>query len=386
MTACFMVGLVSAFLYLAILLAKALGSWIYVSRHPENDEVFERVTVLQPILGGDPFLAEALQANLRNASNDTQFVWLLDEDDAAGRAVAEPIAVANPERVRLVWCSPCPAGINPKLHKLNLALPDVTTEYVAVLDDDTMLSPNHLPRAIASLATCDLYTGLPRYAPGDNLWSRLVAHFVNNNSILTYLSMQDWTGPLTINGMFYVLRTETLRSVGGFEPILDQLCDDYSLFKLVRQRGLRIRQGVTSQLLQTSISGSRHYLRQMHRWFLFANVLVLDQSIPIQVLLVILLGLPPLLLWGSMLCLAGGWMGVAVVVGLLVTRHSILRLLHRRFFTEPPRFSVSLSLLSELLQPIHLLHACLSRVITWRSRRIRVGRHGEFTYLTDAGP
>ena len=382
MNACFLAGVVAASLYLAILLIKTFLSLRYAARHPENDLLEGRVTLLQPILGGDPFLGQALATNLQSAPSDAMFVWLIDEDDQPGRQVAEPLALANPAQIRLVLCPPCPAGINPKLFKLNLALPNVTTDYVAVLDDDTMLSAGHLQRAMAALSTCDLYTGLPRYVPGDNLWSSLVAHFVNNNSILTYLSLLDWAGPLTINGMFYVMRTEFLHTLGGFESILGQLCDDYSLARLVQRHGGRIRQGVTSQLLHTSISGPRHYLRQMHRWFLFARLLVADQSLRVQGLLLVLLGLPPLLLWGSLLCLAGGGIGALILLLLLAARQTVLRLLQRKVFAEPPSSSWLISPVAELLQVVHLVHASCSPVITWRSRRIRVGRHESFTYLT----
>ncbi|MBS0205219.1 MAG: glycosyltransferase [Planctomycetes bacterium] len=383
MTVCFVMGVISASLYLVILFTKVALSRRYFARHPEVESLDGTATILQPILGGDPFLQDVLEANLRNVAPGALFVWLVDEDDVAGRAVTELLAQAEPDRIRLILCPACPIGTNPKLFKLNIAIPHVTTEFVAVLDDDTMLSPQHLPRAMATLTKCDLYTGLPRYLSGGNVWSDLVAHFVNNNSIVTYLSLLDWTGPLTINGMFYVMRTDYLRALGGFESIQNQLCDDYALARRVLRQGGRLRQGVTSQLLRTSIAGPRHYLRQMHRWFLFANVLVLDQSMPVQCLLVVLLGLPPLLLWGSFLMLSGGWGGLLLLIALFTIRHVTLRLLQRRVFGEPQRFSPGLSLVAELLQVVHLVHAGVSPVIVWRSRWIRVGRGGAFTSLSE---
>lgn len=383
MNACFLIGIASAGLYLIIQATKALLSLRYFYRHPESELADDSITILQPILGGDPALEQTLQDNVRNAPDLATFIWLVDETDLIGRGVTEGLAKTNPICVRIMQCPPCGEGINPKLFKLNMALAAVTTEFVAVLDDDTTLSRGHLQRGMAVLESCDLYTGLPRYSVGDSLWSSLVAHFVNNNSITTYLSLLEVTGPLTINGMFYVMRTETLRQMGGFEPITTQLCDDYALAQLVRRQGGRIRQGVTSQVLQTSISGPRQYVRQMHRWFLFANILVRHQSFGIQCLLVVLLGLPPLLLWGSFLSIAGGWAGLLILLITVVLRHLVLRVMHRRVFNQPVAFSWTFSLVAELLQPYHLLHACLSPVIMWRSRKIRVGRNGSFSYVAD---
>ncbi len=382
----FLTGLICASLYMAILLLKAWRSWRYAISHPEWNELDATVTIVQPILGGDPTLGESLRKNLQSSSAKTTFLWLVDEADSVGRDVTEPLALAEPHRIQILLCPACPAETNPKLFKLQQAIPHVTTEFIAVLDDDTTLVAGHLQRAMAALSDCDLYTGLPHYSTGQNVWSSLVAHFVNNNSILTYLPLLTWTGPLTINGMFYVLRTEYLRSIGGFATIQGQLCDDYAFARLVLQHQGRLKQGTTSQQLQTSISGPRHYVRQMHRWFLFANLLVLDQPIAVQLMLLILLGLPPFLLWGSLLSLSGGWIGVSILVLLFVTRHAILRTLHRKLFRDPPVFSPALSLIAEFLQPLHLGHASLTRVIIWRSRRIRVGARGTFTFLPDRSP
>lgn len=375
----------SAGVYLLLLATKAILSLRAAARRPEVEQLDAPVTVLQPILGGDPALRATLQGNLRHISPAARFVWLIDEADTAGREAAEPLlsAAAFPDRVTVFLCPPCPAGINPKLFKLNLALPDVTTEYVAVLDDDTSLAPEHLPRAIAALAEADLYTGLPRYVSGVGPWSELVAQFVNNNSVMTYLSLLDWTGPLTINGMFYVLRTETLRGWGGFQPLLGQLCDDYALARLAQRHGGRIRQGTTAQLIQTFIDGPRRYFSLMHRWFVFANVLVLDQPLGRRLLLAVWLGLPPLLLWGSFLCGLGGWPGAVMLGGVLLIRHAVIWGLRRKLFGGPQAVPPLRSLAAELLQPLHLIHAILSPVIFWRSRRIRVGRGGAFTSLDE---
>jgi len=377
------IGFASAGLYLLLLAAKAILSLRAGARHREDEQLDAPVTILQPILGGDPELRSTLQANVRHISAAARFVWLIDEADSAGREAAEPLVASagSPERVTVVLCPPCPPGTNPKLFKLHRALPNVTTEYVAVLDDDTLLDPEHLPRGIAALATADLYTGLPRYAPGIGLWSDVVSQFVNNNSIMTYLSLLDWTGPLTINGMFYVLRTDTLRGWGGFQAILNQLCDDYALARLVQQSGGRIRQGTTSQLIRTFVDGPRRYVSLMHRWFVFANVLVLDQPFPRRLLLAVWLGLPPLLLWGMFLSGLAGWIGLATLGLILVVRHAVIRGLRRRFFLGHQPVPPLRSLLAELLQPLHLAHALVSPVILWRSRRIRVGRAGEFTSL-----
>jgi ceramide glucosyltransferase len=276
--------------------------------------------------------------------------------------------------------------VNPKTVKLQHGLVEVATPYLAVLDDDTVLAADSLGRAVFALRSCSLYTGLPCYLSGDGFWSALVAYFVNNNSILTYLPLLPLVGPLTINGMFYVMRTQTVKDMDGFTPILDQLCDDYALARHVRAHGGVIRQAATPHYLRTTVPGPGPYFRLMHRWFVFARVLASDQPARVVLLLVVFLGLPPLLLWLGLLSLFGGLASGMLLATTLVLRHLALRRLHGTVLGGLSPFSPLMSILAELLQPLHALHACLQSDLRWRTRRIQLESGGTFSYLPGGSP
>lgn len=378
------VGLNCAALYQFILVLKAGLSWLYFCQHQEDESIEAAVTILQPILGGDPYLPTALQSNLEQSHAAAVFWWLVDENDAVGNEVVGQLQSQYPRRVRIITCPPCPEGINPKVFKLNLVSNEIETPFVAVLDDDTTLGEGQLGKAIAMLNHCDLYTGLPCYDAEGNFWTSLLAHFVNNNSILTYLSLLNWMEPLTINGMFYVLKRETLLQWNGWNSISEELCDDYAFAKLAKKHNARIYQGITVQTVHTTVTEPGQYLRQMHRWFVFANVLVRDQSWSRRGLLLVLLGLPPLLLVGTFFSLSAGWIGVAIPVLVLIVRHTAIQALHEAIFPTPPKFLPWMSVLSEFCQIGHYFHALISRVVVWRSRRIRVLPNGKFESMADS--
>jgi ceramide glucosyltransferase len=371
--------------YLGILGIKVYRSRRFAAAHREDQRADGSVTVLQAILSGDPFLATALRRNLERTPQNVCFVWLIDEDDLEARRITEPLATASKGCARILQCPPVTGNLNPKTVKLQQGLDAVQTDYVAILDDDTILDDDNLGKALFCLATCDLYTGLPCYRAGPNVWSSLVAHFVNNNSIMTYLPLLDLIGPLSINGMFYVMRTQTLRNLGGFTPILTSLCDDYALARLARAAGVAIRQGITPQLLHTTVHGPGPYFALMRRWFVFANVLIRDQRLGVVGLLFLFLGLPPFLLWLGLLSVFGGLAGCLALAAVLLVRHLAVRSLHRAVFRRQPDFSWLLSVVSELLQPCHWAHACLGRTLKWRSRRIRLERDGSFSYIRQQG-
>ncbi|MBL9199480.1 MAG: glycosyltransferase [Opitutaceae bacterium] len=362
--------------YLALLAGKALLAWRYAARQPAPpaDPDFSAVTILQPILGGDPRLADTLAANLA-ALPGARFLWLLDSEDTPGRAAARAALARQPAaQVACVDCPPPPDGVNPKLHKLALAEPRVATPRLAVLDDDTTLPPATLAALLAAVGRgAALATALPLYTHGRDWPSALVGQFVNNQSLLTYLPALVWQPPITINGMAYVLDTAAWRATGGFAPLARQLCDDLAVARALRAAGGVIYQARETVDVSTTVHGTRHYRRLMHRWFVFASLLLQGEPPAQRAWLLGLHGLPPVLLWAALVAAAleatpralGGVAAVVVLRALLLSAA-------QRLLAGRSRHAPLASLLAELLQPLHLLHAQLDRTIHWRARCYRV--------------
>ncbi|MEZ6134885.1 MAG: glycosyltransferase [Pirellulaceae bacterium] len=331
-------------------------------------------TIVQPILSGDPLLAATLAENASQLPN-CPFLWLVDDDDSEAKAVSTHIKDSVDRRdLQIILCPAAPVDVNPKSFKLELALAQVKTTYFVVLDDDTMITASSLQAAHSSLVCHDLATGLPTYQRGANVWSDLVAHFVNNNSVTTYLPLLNFFAPLSINGMFYVAKTETLRELGGFSCIQHLLCDDYAVAQWFRCHGKTIHQDTSRQRIATSITSARRYRQLMHRWMSFALLLTGDQPLKIQILLATFLGLPPILLTLALaLSVWHAWTFVAMGI-VLAIRQATIWVAHRSAFGKPLSTNLGLSLLAELLQPLHLVSAACVPYIRWRGKLVRVSR------------
>lgn len=374
--------LLLALAYVAVLMLRALGAlWIVQRRAavqvPAGTQA--EVAILQPILGGDAHLQQVLAANLQ-ALPHAQFVWLLDADDTVGNAAAAILVAQHPGvRIARITVPPAPPGINPKAWKLHHALPHVQAPIALILDDDAQLSSAALALLLHDLAHADLVTALPYYQDGSTLAGRLLAQFVNNNAALTYLGWLPWAAPLTINGMCYAGRTQQLQAWGGFAPLLDQLTDDLAFAAHVRAQGGRLWQSTAPVAMRTALPDLASYVRQMHRWMLFALLLLRRQRPAVKLAIGALHGLPPWLLIATLLsaCLQHGALSFAAVAGLLTVRAAMLCLLQWRT-TGESRHRPLLSLAAECLQPLHLLHAALVRTIRWRTRRYRVLPDGRF--------
>jgi ceramide glucosyltransferase len=361
------------FILYGLLTAVRAGlSWRYLGQriaHPAIPVDLADVTVLQPILSGDPTLAACLADNLRQTP-EARFLWLIDEDDLEGRAIAE--ALAPPQRVRVVPGPPPSDGENPKVAKLARAFPLVETRYVAVLDDDTMLPPGGLARAISSLEPGGLATGLPLYVNRSNGWSRLVSGFVNGSALLTYPAASIVGAARTINGMFYVSEAASLARAGGFEAIRGSLTDDYAMASLFRQMGAPITQTDVLHPISTTVTGVGHYVGIMRRWMIFGSrYLRENRSLFSLALILVPTLLPPVLLAVG---LVAEWPWALGALALLLLKAAANRLLRLRLggpagnITDMPYEAAA-----DLLTPFHIIFALVGPDrFDWRSRRIRM--------------
>lgn len=340
------------------------------------------LTVAQPILSGDPRLGDRLRACVENLPSSVTFIWLVDSADTAAIRVAREVATSHPN-ISILHCDEAPATTNPKSWKLQKALARCYTEFFCVLDDDTVVDLRGLRDAEIHLQYCDLYTGLPRYEVKGGVWSLLLAHFVNNNAILTYLPLLEFCQPVSINGMFYIVRTSAWSALGGFSPLFNEICDDYAVRCQAHSNGWRIAQGSTPHHVHTTVKSCRDYVAIQHRWNLFAVLLLLKQPTHLKATLTIILALPPMLLWGS---LWGIFVSKSLCVAsllLLALRHFTLAVLHRVAFQRSGELSPVISIAAELLQPFHFTHAVCAKTIRWRNKVIHVSTRDGFKLLQE---
>ena len=376
--------------YLSIVAIKVRLAWHYIVRQDtgfRNQELTAgeaaQFVIAQPILSGDPCLADSLRQNVARLPKQIRFLWLVDELDPAGREIANSVGKSF-ENVEVLICPPAKENENPKTFKLRIALSKADRKMFVVLDDDTQIDQTSLVAAMQAFSRFDLYTGLPVYRSAENIWGNLVAQFVNNQSVLTYLPLLNFLPPLSINGMFYVFQTSKLKEIGGFEPVVRELCDDYAIKSFVTRHGWRIRQGISFQSVSTSVANARHYAQIMHRWLVFSLLLVRDQPLLTRVTLAFLLGLPSFLFLATTIISFTSWSTLAMLAGFLCIRQILLSVAPRIARAPGLSFHPLTSILAELAQPLQILSALVWPTIRWRNRRIRVGTGQNFRILPES--
>ena len=376
-----------------LLILKLIFSFVYFKRinSLEKNKIDEsKYTVVQPILSGDTRLENDLSANLKN-TDDMKFIWLVDKSDSLARQTVENILKNKnySSRVEVYYLDDVPQEVNPKVFKLSQAIKKIKTEYTVILDDDAVIDRKKLDEL--SIYEKDkaewIVTGIPYNYNIKGFYSKLISAFINSNSIFSYFSMSFLKENKTINGMFYILRTDILKKYSAFEEIKYWLCDDLALATYLLSKNVKIIQSAIFCNVRNTVPNFRKYILLMKRWLLFSNV-YMKNAFSIKFLFIILLPvfLPAILLFLSfylginhfimVIVLFVGKVGLFHIVRLFIYQSEIQK--KGNFFHKADELPYEL--ISEFLLPFILVYTLLTPpVIIWRNKKIRV-KDGKIHY------
>ena len=363
----------------------------------EKTEIDEKkYTVLQPILSGDPRLEEDLIANLKNTT-DMNFIWLVDKSDKVAINTVENILKDKnySNRIEVYYLDDVPQELNPKIFKLAQVVDKIKTEYSIILDDDAVIDRKKLDEL--SVYEKDksewIATGIPFNYNIKGFYSKLISAFINSNSIFSYFSMSFLNENKTINGMFYILRTDILKKYSAFEEIKYWLCDDLALATYLLSKKVKIIQSTIFCNVRNTVPNLRKYILLMKRWLLFSNV-YMKNAFSTKFLFIILLPtlLPTILLFFSF------YLGIdylVIVLNLFIGKIALFHIVRlfiyqgnyeensfkkSLFVFSPQTTEILYELLSEFLLPFMLIYTLLTPpVILWRNKKIRV-KDGKIHY------
>ena len=376
-----------------LLILKLIFSFVYFKRinSLEKNKIDEsKYTVVQPILSGDTRLEDDLSANLKN-TDEMKFIWLVDKSDCLARQTVENILKNKnySSRAEVYYLDDVPQEVNPKVFKLSQAVKKIKTEYTVILDDDAVIDRKKLDEL--SIYEKDkaewIVTGIPYNYNIKGFYSKLISAFINSNSIFSYFSMSFLNENKTINGMFYILRTDILKKYSAFEEIKYWLCDDLALATYLLSKNVKIIQSTIFCNVRNTVPNFRKYILLMKRWLLFSNVYMKD-AFSIKFLFIILLPvfLPAILLFLSfyfginhfimIIVLFVGKVGLFHIVRLFIYQSEIQK--KDNFFHKADELPYELA--SEFLLPFILVYTLLTPpVIIWRNKKIRV-KDGKIHY------
>ncbi len=228
------------------------------------------VSILKPLKGADPALAEALRSHCRQSypGGFELLCGVASLDDPAAAIVTALQAEFPTLSIRIV---PCPErlGASGKVSTLIQLARHARHELLLVSDGDILVPPGYLARVLHCFAdpAVGLVTALYRGRAARSLWSRLESMTISTDfmpGVLTALFLER--GMRFALGSTLALRRSALQAIGGFEPLVNLLADDYELGARIHRVGFRI--ALAPVVVETTVPDYRWpaFLAHQLRW------------------------------------------------------------------------------------------------------------------------
>ena len=200
------------------------------------------VSILKSLRGTDPGMYEAFRSHCLQDYPEYELVFGIAAADDGAAALVHRLQREFPERrIVLVLC-PLVLGTNPKVSTLLQMLPHARHEYLLINDSDIRVPGDYLRHILQPFVDpqVGMVTSLYRGAAGHTLGSRLEALGISTDFFCGVLAARELEGVHFALGATLAFPRRALDAIGGFEPLLDYLADDFELGARISVAGYEV--------------------------------------------------------------------------------------------------------------------------------------------------
>lgn len=201
------------------------------------------VSILKPLRGVDPQMYESFRSHCVQDYPQYEIIFGVNEaDDPAVDAVRQLMREFPACRIQLVIC-PEVLGTNRKTSNLVQMLPYARHEYILINDSDIHVTPNYLRRVMAPFGRTDvgMVTCPYRGIAANTLGSKLESAGISTDFFAGVLSAWQIEKGLHFGlGSTLAMSRNALEAIGGLEPLVDYLADDFELGSRIAKAGFEV--------------------------------------------------------------------------------------------------------------------------------------------------
>jgi ceramide glucosyltransferase len=227
------------------------------------------VSILKPLRGTDPGIYESFRSHCIQDYPDYEIIFGVHALEDPVVDLVKQLQKEFPERaIRLVICSDL-LGTNGKVSSLIQMFAVAQHAYLLINDSDIRVPQDYLRRVIAPLESPDvgLVTCMYRGQASDTLGSKLESIGISAEFHAGVLAARQLEGEIRFAlGSTLAMSRVALKAIGGLEPLVDYLADDYELGLRIASAGFRVILSdvvVDTHLPPYSLG---HFFRHQMRW------------------------------------------------------------------------------------------------------------------------
>ena len=201
------------------------------------------VSILKPLRGVDPQMYESFRSHCVQDYPAYEIIFGVNEaDDPAVDAVHQLMREFPECKIRLVIC-PLVLGNNRKTSNLVQMLPHAQHDHILINDSDIYVTSDYLRRAMAPFASASvgMVTCPYRGIAANTLGSKLESVGISTDFFAGVLAARQ-----VENGIHFALGSTlamsrpALEAIGGLEPLVDYLADDFELGSRIAKAGFQV--------------------------------------------------------------------------------------------------------------------------------------------------
>ncbi len=239
------------------------------------------VSILKPLKGCDPQMYESFRSHCLQDYPEFEIIFGVNAADDEAAPLVERLMREFPQhQIRLVVCSRM-LGANGKVSSLVQMLEHARYPHIIINDSDIRVPADYLRDVMREFSApantaestklspqkVGMVTCFYRAVPARSLWSRLEALGVAADFIPGALAARLLEGRVRFGlGSTLAVSLEALKAIGGMEPLLDYLADDYELANRMVNAGYRVE--VPHVVVETFLPDYdfAQYFRHQLRW------------------------------------------------------------------------------------------------------------------------
>lgn len=232
-----------------------------IERTPEGVSSGDRVTVLIPVLNEESRLRLCLDQIIRLGSSVSEILVIDGGSTDATVDIVSSFAERD-DRVQLIAYQPVDDGRNQKALQLQAGVDAsvAVADWILTIDADVRVEPELADALVArgnadrldalSAASLQRLSGQGEAIVHPSLLSTLVYRFGIPGNVFKR------SDEVQANGQCFLVRSDALRSVGGFESVADSVCEDVTLARSLVEAGKRVGFYETDGLVTTEMYGT----------------------------------------------------------------------------------------------------------------------------------
>jgi ceramide glucosyltransferase len=225
------------------------------------------ITVLKPLAGVDPSLAENLESFFVQDHAAYEIVFgVADPADPAIR-IAEALRAKYPHVRSRIVIDPEQTGINPKVANLRSMIRFAAHDAVMISDSNVRVPRGYLREAARAFSepgvglVTHVFAGV-----GERTLAAMLENVQLNGFVAAGSALPTLLGDPAVVGKSMLFSRRTFDALGGFDSVADVLAEDFLMGKMFQHAGFTVR--IAPTLIQ-SINGRVSldaFLKRQLRW------------------------------------------------------------------------------------------------------------------------